>query len=80
MPTPSTMALDKFIQNYNNYMSASAYSMQWTQAVASLARLLQADPNFLTALSAQEQTAVQANLTAAQAVQIAPVLDIDKLI
>jgi hypothetical protein len=55
MPTASVVSSTNFLNDYNNFLSYLNYMQQWASSVSSLAAILQADPNFSTALSSAEQ-------------------------
>lgn len=67
------MALEAFMNNYANYVNAAEYAKDWANQIIDLVPKMQADPNFLTALTAQEQAQMAANLTAAQQMGIVPI-------
>lgn len=73
MPTPSALSLEAFMNNYESYKNSCQYANDWAKNVINFATAMQTDPNFSTALSAQEQSAIAANLLAAQQSGIIPI-------
>lgn len=73
MPVPSALALESFLQDYENYKNSCQYCCDWSANVVSLATKMQIDPNFQTALDPTEQAAIALNLQAAQQMKVIPV-------
>lgn len=73
MPTPEAIALDSFIDKYKEYCNYSQFASDWTNNIIAIVPLLQADPNYATALTVEEQAAMTANLLAAQSSKIIPI-------
>ena len=74
MPTQAALALENFMSNYQAYQNAVSFAMQWNSQIISLAQILSSDTNYSTALSSDEQSALQSNLSAAQAAGVSPIV------
>lgn len=73
MPTAQAQAVDNFINQYEEYVRYAQFASDWVNKIIAIVPLLQADPNYTTSLTPEEQTAVSANLVAAQGTQIKPI-------
>lgn len=73
MPTPSAISVDSFIEVYKEYSRSAQYAVDWANRLIYLVGLLQSDPNYVSALTPQEQAEVSANLVAAQQMGIVAV-------
>lgn len=74
MPTPSCDSIQEFANEYDKYCSYTRYASQWLSSIARTGLCLQGNANYDTALSAEERAALEANVVAAQAAGIVPVV------
>jgi hypothetical protein len=73
MPLPSALSIQQFLDNYSTYSNYCSFAGQWIQSVNAIGKALQADPNFSTALTLDEQQAVLANISGSSTTPIIPI-------
>jgi hypothetical protein len=65
--------MQEFLNEYDRYCASCTYAYSWINTIISQGMCLQGNPNYDSALSSEERSALETNVSSAQASGIVPV-------